>query len=232
MVLGRRRRRAVRRRSGPADEERWWDPDDQAFAESYLIAGRDFPKGWRPLIMLQNLERLDPWEGVEAASELSAARRDRRLTALDEGSAFRDRDNALVVLRVEVFAEQDDAEHRARWQADAREVLLATWRARWREREVDPGWIEVRAHEHDPIRDPDRDGDAVDWYVVEDHTDPGATGDVAVHHHVTVWAGRALLTLTLRHSVGVDQTAQVRYLAERLVGRAAATLPRGHATPS
>jgi len=231
-VLGRRRRRATRRRSGPPEEERWWDVDDQAFAEGYLIAGRDFPKGWRPMIMLQNVERLDPWEGVDEAAEVSAARLARRLTALDEGSAFRDRDTSLVVLRVEVFADEDDTEHRARWQSDAPDILAATWRARWRERDVVPGWLEVRDHEHDPIPDPDRGGDAVDWYEVEDHTDPSDTGDVAIHHHVTVWFGRALLTLTVRHSLGVDQEPQIAYLAERLVRRTAAGLPRGHEAPS
>lgn len=231
-MLGRRRRRAARRRSGPAGEEPWWDLDDQAFAESYLLAGRDFPKGWRPLIMVQNLERLDPWEGVEAAAAVAAAREARHLTALDEGSAWRDRDNALVVLRVEVFEDPDDGEHRARWQADARDVLLETWKARWRERDQVPAWIEVREHGHEPIPDPELGGDAVDWYVIEDHTDPAGTGDVALHHHVTVWAGRALLTLTLRHSVGVDQDPQIAYLATRLVARAAAGLPRTGSTPS
>ena len=230
-MLG-RRRRAARRRSGPADEELWWDRDDQAFAEGYLLAGRDFSKGWRPLIMMQNLERLDPWEDVAEAGDISAARSARRLTALDEGSAFRNREGALAVLRVEVFAEPDDAEHRACWQAEASDVLLATWRTRWRERDVVPGWIEVRVHEHDPIPHPTWGGDAVDWYEVEDHTDPSGTGDVAIHHHVTVWAGRALLTLTLRHSVGIDQTPQITYLAERLVARAVAALPHDRATPS
>ena len=231
-MLGRRRRRAARRRSGPQDEEPWWDVEDQRFAEGYLIAGRDFPKGWRPLIMVQNVERLDPWEGVDEAAALSAARLARRLTALDEGSAFRDRESSLAVLRVEVFADEDDSEHRARWRSDAPDVLRATWRARWREREVVPGWIEVRSHEHDPIADAGGGGDAVDWYEVEDHTDPSDTGDVAIHHHVTVWFGRALLTLTVRHSLGVDQSAQIAYLAERLAGRTAAALPPGHQAPS
>jgi len=231
-VLGRRRRRAARRRSGPPDEDQWWDVEDQTFAEGYLIAGRDFPKGWRPMIMLQNVERLDPWEGVNEAAAVSAARLDRRLTALDEGSAFRDREGSLAVLRVEVFAGEDDTEHRARWQSDGADVLAATWRARWRERDVAPGWLEVRRHEHDPIPDPERGGDAVDWYEVEDHTDTSGDGDVAIHHHVTVWVGRALLTLTVRHSLGVDQEPQIAYLAERLVGRTTAGLPRGHETSS
>ena len=230
-MLGRRRRTA-RRRSGPADEERWWDTDDQAFAEDYLIAGRDFPKGWRPLIMLQNVERLDPWEDVPEAAGVAAAREARHLTALDEGSAWRDGDSALVVLRVEVFADPDHAEHRARWQADAHDVLLATWQARWRERDQVPGWIEVRTHGHEPIPDHADGTDAVDWYEVEDHTDPSGSADVAIHHHVTVWVGRAVLTLTMRHSVGVDQDPQIAYLAGRLVGRTAARLPDEPTTPA
>ena len=125
-VLGRRRDRpgvddAPRRRTGPADEEPWWDPADQAFVESPLIRGRDFPKRWRPALMPNNVEVIDPFDGVSEADAVRRARQLRRITALDEGLAYRGRDGALAVLRAEMFADPDEAAHRAAWQSDGAE---------------------------------------------------------------------------------------------------------------
>ena len=93
--------------------------DDQRFAEGYLLAGRDFPKGWRPLIMMQNVERFDPWEGVDEAAacrRLASIAGSPRSTKARRSGIGRAR---CAVLRVEVFADQDATEHRARWRSDA-----------------------------------------------------------------------------------------------------------------
>jgi len=205
------------RRSGPPGEDRWWDPDDQRFVESELIQDRDLGRGWRSFPMLNNVEQLDPYGDDDAGRALRAVREERGLTALDEGRAWRRRaTRALLVARLEVFAAADHAEHRAAWQAHGPAVLDATWRTRWRERDVAPGWIEAR-----PLPAPDRPTDelgdadgAVDWLRVQDHTGRGDA--VAIYHHVTVWAGPLVGVLTLRQSLGDD--------LDPAVARAAAVL--------
>ena len=133
-----------RRRSGPPDETRWWVPADQRVAESALLHRRDLGRGWIPVPMVNNDERVDPYGDDDASAEMRAARDALVLTALDEGQAWRRRDDgALVVLRVEAFA-GDAAAIRARWSDLAEPCLDAVWRQRWREREREPGWIEAR----------------------------------------------------------------------------------------
>lgn len=208
MIRRRSRRPAVeagpKRRSGPAGEAVWWDAADQAWAESPLLEAADFGKGWRAIPMVNNVEQLDPFGPGEAADAIRAARVARTLTALDEGEAWRRRNDALLAVgRAEVYAEVDDRTHRAAWAEHGAACLEATWRARWRERDVEPGWIEATA-----LADDDRPSDdlgaevdaAVDWFEVEDHTG----GDVARYQYLTMWFGRLQYTLTVRHLPGVD----------------------------
>ena len=65
-----------------------------------------------------------------------------------------------------------------------------------------PAWIEATWHEHPAtlLTAPE----AVDWIVVEDHTDPSRGGRVSIYHHLTVWHGRAVATVTVRHELGLD----------------------------
>ncbi|MEZ5139953.1 MAG: hypothetical protein R2711_14655 [Acidimicrobiales bacterium] len=111
----------------------WWDPADQAAAERPVLHHRDLGKGWHPVPMVNNLERLDPHGDDPASEAVRGARSSRRLTALDEGAAWRRRrDGALLVARVEVFAGDDEERHRAAWQASAAASLDAVFQARWR----------------------------------------------------------------------------------------------------
>lgn len=218
-MIGRRRPRpgpaaeGPRRRRGPAGEERWWDADDQVLAERVLLAAADLGRGWREVPMLNNAERLDPLGEDPASEAVRAERRRRRLTALDEGRAWRHRDQGLAVLRSEVFADADDAPHRACWQRSGEAALDATWRQRWRERDRTPGWIEARlvppAERPDPLHafvdaEPQGVAAAVDWFRIEDHTDTSGDGAVTVYEHLTVWRGRCHAVLTVRHDLGLD----------------------------
>ena len=247
--MGWRRRGAfgadvVRRRSGPEGEERWWDPLDQQVAEAPVLARADLARGWRPAPMMNNVERLDPL-GDDPASELvRAARAQRHLTGLDEGRAWRrSPDGGLLVVRVEVFAPEPlDADgatggdravgrvtaHRSAWQAHGAAALDATWRQRWRERDVEPRWIEARALEVDERPEPlhgFREAPtgsaltgAVDWLRIEDHTDPTGGGRVTLYEHLSLWLGRGLVTLTLRHDLDHD-AADVAATAAAAVAR-------------
>lgn len=163
--------------------------------------------------MVNNAERLDPYGDDPASVAVRAARDERRLTALDEGAAWRRRtDGALLVARVEVFAEVDEGEHRAAWRTHGEGCLDAVWRQRWRERDQAPGWIEARWRSIGDRPDLVRPGspiahgaaDAVDWLTVEDHTGAEASDAVVSYEHLTVWADRAVVTLTLRHRHGED----------------------------
>ena len=173
--------------------------------------------------MLNNVERADPWAGVEGAEGLRAARAERRLTGLDEGTAWRDRDRRLLVARVEVFADADEATHRAVWDAAGAPALEAAWRARWAERDVQAGWVEAR---RGPVVEDGPELDRrVDWFEVEDHTPPPgvAVGDVTIYHHLTVWAGRMHVVLTVRHPLG-DPPPGLHRLAATVADRASARL--------
>ena len=171
--------------------------------------------------MLNNTEHADPFGPGEAADAVRSARARRRLTALDEGQAWRRRNDAiLAVARVEVFADADQRNHRATWQARAEDCLDATWRARWQERDVEPGWIEATWMRPDDrpreaFGDPEVD-ESVDWLVVEDHTGP----DVAVYEHVTSWCGRLHHTLTVRHVLGVDLRGPIANACRSVLARA------------
>jgi hypothetical protein len=214
MSIWRRGRRSARRRSGAADEAPWWDAEDQAFAERPVLHHRDLGRGWIPVPMINNVERRDPY-GDDAASEpIRAAWEARRPTALDEGAAWRRRsDAALMVARVEVFADDDPhGAHRAAWHEHGPASLDATWRQRWRERDREPGWIEARwrppTERPDPLR---LEGPAaapeaasIDWIVVDDHTGADEADAVTAYEHLSLWSGRVLVTLTLRHHHGDD----------------------------
>lgn len=153
--------------------------------------------------MASNAERLDPFDGVDEADALRAARTERSLTGLDEGRAWHQRtERSLAVLRSERFATGTDHDHRQRWQRDGPVVLDAVWRARWLERDLTPGWIECRRVGGDATSAPVHQ--SVDWLRVEDHTDPSGAGDVTLYEHVTVWAGRSHAVLVVRHQLGVD----------------------------
>ena len=221
-MLGRRRTgTASQRRTGPPGEDPWWDGTDQAFAEHPLLDRRDLGKGWVPMAMVNNDERIDPHGDDEHSQAVRAARAARVLTALDEGHAWRDRrSSSLLVSRVEVFAAPDPGEHRLAWREHGVGCLDGVWRARWAERERTPGWIEARwraPRDRPPPLGPagaaPGEGravslplaDAVDWITVEDQTGSDASGRILLYEHLTVWAGRALVTLTLRH----DQTDDV-----------------------
>ena len=209
-----RRRAGSGRRSGPAGEERWWDPADQEAAERPLLQPRDLGRGWQTAPMWNNAERWDPHGDDPASAVIRAARDQRRLTALDEGAAWRRfRDGTLLVARVEVFADAEaGSAHRQAWQEHAERSLDAVWRARWRERGREPGWIEARwradvdrpdqLRPDSPVASPA--AAALDWVTIEDHTGVDDAGELTAYEHLTLWAGRGLVTLTLRHRHGDD----------------------------
>ena len=83
--------------------------------------------------MVNNVERREPFAVSDAAAAVQAARDARVPTALDEGEAWRRRnDPILAVARVEVFAVADDRDHRRAWQEHGPDCLDVTLRARWR----------------------------------------------------------------------------------------------------
>ncbi len=210
-----RRAPARQRRSGPPGEAHWWVDADQAFVEEPLLNVRDLGRGWQTVPMPNNAERLDP-HGSDAHSDALRVERDkRRLTALDEGAAWRQRkERVLVVPRVEVFADADDRGHRAVWRMLGPACLDAVWRERWREREVSPGWIEARWKADEEIAviaviaSVDDEGTGalgqVDWITVEDHTTSAESGTIDRYEHITVWCGRALATVIVRHDDALD----------------------------
>lgn len=179
--------------------------------------------------MLNNAELLEPLGGDAASVAVSEARRARGLTALHDGVAWRRREgNVLAVLRVEIYADEDPdgprAAHRAAWTARAEASLDATWRERWTDRGVAPGWIEARwvapADRPQPIHALDGStsttGPAaeIDWLRVEDHT--GDRMSVAVYQYLTVWAGRSQGTLTIRHEHSLNLDAEAAGAATAL----------------
>jgi len=194
------------RRSGPSDEVPWWNPSDQAWAEAFPLRRRSLGRGWLDTPMMNNVERLEHLGPGEASDRVRAARDARGWTALDEGRAWRRRnDGVLAVLRVEVFASADETAHRETWQADAEAALDETWRARWRERDIEPGWVEAT------FRPPmDRPDPRVDWIEIEDHTGSAEADAVTAYQYVVAWLGRAQATLTIRHRLGLDLDPTVR----------------------
>lgn len=213
--FGRRRPTAGQRRTGPPGEEHWWVDADQAFAETPFLTTRDLARGWQTVPMPNNAERLDPHGDDEHSAAIRAARDHRVLTALDEGAAWRHRkERVLVVPRIEVFADPDDRELRAAWTEHGTACLDAVWRQRWRERDIEPGWIEARWKADDeidavaPVDDESRAAlGQVDWITVEDQTHTAASGTIDRYEHVTVWCGRGLITATVRHDDALDLDA-------------------------
>lgn len=233
MRWGRQRRAdPSRRRTGPVGEEPWWDRADQAFAEQPVLDRRDLGKGWIPALMLNNSERLDPYGDDDHSQPLRAARALRGLRALDEGAAFRQRsDGALAVVRVEVFADAAVDAHRLAWRTHGAPCLDAVWRARWTEREQAPGWIEARwRDERDrpaPFGPTGGDVDAalaaqLDWITIEDQTNTAETELVTRYEHLTLWSGRALATLIVRHDQLHDLDEASARAAAAMFGRLAA----------
>jgi hypothetical protein len=159
--------------------------------------------------MVNNVERREPFVPCEAADAVRRARDARVPTALDEGSAWRRRnDPILAVARIEMFATADDTEHRGAWRTHGPDCLDVTWRARWRERDVEPGWIEATWLPDDerPVAVLGDEVDAaVDWIRVEDQT----RDEIEVYEYVTTWCGPLLFTLTVRHRLGVDLRDEV-----------------------
>ncbi|MCU1371310.1 MAG: hypothetical protein JWO77_2504 [Ilumatobacteraceae bacterium] len=211
-LFGRRAAPAGQRRSGPEGEAPWWDDADQAFVEAPLFPSGYLGRGWQTVPMWNNAERVDPYGDDDHSAVLRAERARRTLTALDEGAAWRRRaDRVLVVPRVEVFADPDDRDHRAAWKEHATACLDAVWRLRWRERDTEPGWIEARWKDPDVIgavaSADDEGGGAlgqIDWITVEDQTGTATSGIVERYQHLTVWCGRGLATITLRHDDALD----------------------------
>lgn len=214
------------RRSGPPGEDHWWVDADQAFVEEPFISARDLGRGWQTVPMPNNAERLDPYGDDEHSAVLRACRDERVLTALDEGAAWRRRsDRVLAVPRVEVFADPDDRALREAWREHATACLDALWRQRWRERDVEPGWIEARWKRDADIEAVAPAGDEaeaalgqIDWITVEDHTSTPTSGVVDRYQHVTVWCGRGLVTVTFRHDDDLaldDTTLRVAFGAYR-----------------
>lgn len=201
-------RAALERRRGIEGEPCWWDPVDQAWAEDVSLPRKAFGRGWLEVPMINNAERLEPLAGADAELVL-AARTARGLVALDEGRAWRRRrDAVLAVLRVEVYEDADETDHRAAWTATAEAALADTWRVRWRERDRQPGWVE--ATWVPPLDRPaglgldEAVGARVDWLRVQDHTEAFELDAVTVYEHLVVWLGRAQASLTIRHLDGLD----------------------------
>jgi hypothetical protein len=167
--------------------------------------------------MPNNIEVIDPFEGLSEADAVRRARQLRRLTALDEGLAYRSHDGALAVVRAEMFAEPDDVGHRTAWQRDGAKVLTATYRARWAEREVTPNFIETTVVEPDEL--PMMDGSPLDWLRVEDHTNPRGKATVTMYEHLTLWSGRAHVTVTLRHDLGDLREELAGHVATMVLAR-------------
>lgn len=216
-MFARRRGRPAGRRSGPPDEQPWWDPADQSVVEAVSrLDRRGLGKGWRSQSMVNNVERLDPLGPDGASGRIRAVRDARVLRALDEGQAWRHRDGrGLMVVRAEAYADPNSSAHRAVWAEHGEAALSATWRQGWSDRGRPPGWIEARALPASTVAVVwDRAGGqsavgpvgsaALDWWMVEDHTDLSGGHQVTVYEHVMVWAGRGLATVTVRHELGTD----------------------------
>jgi len=216
-LLGRRTGGVRPRRGGPPDERPWWDPDDQARAERVAPGRVRLPRKWKPTTMINNAEVLDPYEGIEAAADLVRAREARHRTALVEGDAWRGPSRQIAVLRVEAFADRavDHRPHRAAWTLEGPACLTETWRQRWVERDVEPGWIEVSRRDDIEI-DP-----RIDWLRIEDHTDLADPTDVAVYQHLTLWAGRGVAVVTLRHLLDTPADDAASWFGEVVLARLA-----------
>ena len=102
-------------------------PADQALAEADVLTTRSLGRGWRPVPMVNNAERLRPFGDDAASIAVEAARVRRGPTGLDEGRAWRHRDaGTLLVVRAEVYADAEPgvaASHRAAWREHAPPVV-------------------------------------------------------------------------------------------------------------
>ncbi|CAN5594222.1 hypothetical protein BH10ACT1_BH10ACT1_42410 [soil metagenome] len=180
-----------------------------------------FGRGWHEVPMLNNVEPLEPHASVGAGAVLGEVRRQRVLTALDGGRAWRRREGKLLaVLRLERFADRGAGvaeAHRQLWQERGTACLEETWRANWADRDVAPGWIEARPvkpeerpdplHVFSAAQPPAGPAAAIDWMSVEDHT--GGPEVVVFYQHLSIWGPRTLATLTVRHDLGLDLDREV-----------------------
>lgn len=220
-MIGRRRRgeaaRSPGRRRGPAEETRWWDETDQRMLETLALDARSFGRGWVEIEVVANEERLDPWQSVEGAEQLRALRASRTLRALDEGRAWRQRSpGALAVLRAEAFADDDPAAHIGLWMDQGAALLQQQWRARWRDREVEPGWVEATMDDVEAAPSVADTGVTQVWFRIEDHTDPSGAGGVTCYEHLSQWRGRRHAVLVVRHDLGSDLAPACRQAAMAL----------------
>ncbi len=183
--------------------------------------------------MLNNVAASQPFGDDPASAEVETCRVARQVTAVIDGQAFRHRDSGgLCVVRAEYYADPDPSaavRHREAWMDRAEEVLDATWRQRWRERDRQPAWIEARWVSGSFVEGdaPDLDWPDVDWLRVEDHTPVapggavGGPGVVTVYQHVTVWAAHCQVTVVIRHPLGLDLDPTVRAAVGSIRGRLA-----------
>jgi hypothetical protein len=189
------------------------------------------PSKWKPTTMVNNVEVLDPYDGIEAAAGVEQARAERVRTALVEGAAWRGPNRQLAVLRVEAFADRGPdaavarSAHRSAWQRDGAACLLETWRQRWTDREVAPAWIEVTRRD-DIAVDP-----RIDWFRIEDHTDLADPADVQVYQHLTLWAGRGLAVVTVRHLLDTPVDEVASWFGDALLFHLAAAFERDPTPP-
>ena len=96
--------------------------------------------------------------------------------------------------------------------ANGEDLALNILMARWRERDVEPGWVEATFRP--PI---DRPDPRIDWLQIEDHTGSAETEVVTVYQYVVAWLGRAQATLTIRHPLGLDLDPTVRAASAAMV---------------
>jgi len=207
--------RAPARRSGPPNEDRWWDPRDQVLAEAAAVARRDLPRrAWKRRLLINNAEVLDQFVGVPGGERLVRIADERERTALDEGVAFAGSEHQLVVSRLEVFATPDAGAHRDAWRQDAPTAMAALYRQRWHERGRAPGWVEGAWADIDWPLD-----ERVDWLRVQDHTDRRDESGLFLFEHLHLWAGRALAAVTVRHPPTVEVDSLAAHLADRVLHR-------------
>lgn len=195
-----------------------------------MLVRRQLGRDWVDATMMNNQERLDPLGHDDASMAIRAARADRGLMALDEGRAWRRRkESTLLVSRVEAFADPDEGQHRHVWRAHAEAALDATWRLRWQERGLAPGWIETRwvatderpgaLHSFGADPHPPEPAGSVDWLRIEDHTGHRGAHTITLYEHLTLWAGARHGVLIMRHDLDVE-------VADAAVAAAVAALER------
>ncbi len=193
---------------------------DRRWVEEFPLGRRHLGRGWRDAPMINNETLPEPVGPGPNSDAVLLARRARVPTAVLDGRAWRQRRRGLlVVLRVERFGDPDGTAagegHRAAWRTGAERSLEETWRARWQERDRQPGWIEALAQAVE--------GDDLDLVRVEDHTGDGSA--VSIYQHLTVWGPRSVAIATVRHGLDAPPPV-VEDLLDRLARAGRAGLSR------